>query len=59
MADHQKMYGVLCRAADAGIDPMEKILQRVPYAKLLKCTLLKAEEIYVQASLPEEENTAE
>lgn len=46
MADYKKMYAVLCRAADAVIDPMEKISEMILYAKMLKCALLEAENIY-------------
>lgn len=59
MADYKKMYGLLCRAADAVIDPMERYLEMKSCAEILKSALLEAEEIYVRTSSSEEENTAE
>ena len=53
------MYGVLCRAADAVIEPMEKIPEAKLYVEKLKHALLEAEEIYILTSSDEEESNSQ
>ena len=59
MTDYKKMYGVLCRAADAVIEPMEKIPEAKLYVEKLKHALLEAEEIYILTSSDEEESNSQ
>ncbi len=51
MADYQKMYGVLCRAIDSVIDPLEQIPLARESAGKLRQALLEAEEIYIDTTI--------
>jgi len=48
MADYKKMYAILCAAADAAIDPLERIPLAWPQAQALRRALLEAEEVYLE-----------
>ena len=45
MADYEKMYAVLCGAVDGVIEPLERILLALPYARALRAALLQAESL--------------
>lgn len=48
MADYKRMYCLLCRAADAVIDPLMHIPEALPFAEYLQDALLTAENIYIE-----------
>ena len=50
MADYQKLYALLCGVIDDVIDPLERILLALPYAKKLRRALVQAEELYIDTS---------
>ena len=49
MADHKKMYMILCHAVDAVIDPLEQIPLAMPQTAILRNALLEAENVYLNA----------
>lgn len=50
MVDYAKMYALLCGAVDDAIEPLKCIPGAEKIAEALQNALLKAEEMYIEAS---------
>jgi len=50
MADYQKMYYILCRAASDAIDKLSETEENQEARQMLQAALLETEEIYVSDS---------